>query len=90
VEWVYENPEEAAKYFAKYAEIDENVSISAVKEAAKFEHWNPVIQIESIKQALAGMQAVGTLKNPGDIDWNELLDQRFLADNEKLDINALK
>ncbi len=90
VEWVYKNPEEAAKYFAKYAEIDENASISAVAEVAAFEHWNPVIQVESIQQAVAGMQAVGTLKNPDDIDWNDLLDQRFLAENERLDIDALK
>lgn len=90
VEWTYAHPEEAAKYFAKTAEIDEAASISAVAEAAAFEHWSPVILPESMKQVLVGMQAVGTLKNPDDIDWNDLLDQRFLAEDERLDIEALK
>jgi NitT/TauT family transport system substrate-binding protein len=90
VEWVYNNPEEAAKIFAKSAEIDESASIHAVAEVASLKHWSPSIQVESLKQVLVGMQAVGTLKNPEDIDWNELLDQQFLPENERLDIQALK
>ncbi|WP_244956434.1 ABC transporter substrate-binding protein [Geobacillus subterraneus] len=90
VEWVYNNPEEAAKIFAKSAEIDEGASIEAIKEMASLKHWSPSIQEESLKQVLTGMQAVGTLKNPEDIDWNELLDQQFLQENERLDIQNLQ
>lgn len=90
VEWIYNNPEEAAKIYAKSAEIDEQASISAVAEVAAFKHWSPTIQAKSLKQVLTGMQAVGTLKNPDDIDWNDLLDQQFIPENERLDIQALK
>ncbi|MCG6796514.1 ABC transporter substrate-binding protein [Geobacillus sp. YHL] len=90
VEWVYNNPEEAAKIFAKSAEINDSASVEAVKAMASIKHWSSSIQEESLKQVLIGMQSVGTLKNPEDIDWSELLDQRFLPENERLNIEKLK
>lgn len=90
VDWVYENPEEAAKIFAKSAEIDEEASISAVKGLVEAEHWNSKIDIESMETTLRGMELVGTLSESTEIDWDEIFDMSLIDEAYKFEVEQLK
>ncbi|WP_047154681.1 ABC transporter substrate-binding protein [Aneurinibacillus tyrosinisolvens] len=89
VKWIYEHQEEAGKIFAKYAEIDEKASISAVSELAKRKHWSVTIDAEAINSVLKGMKYLGTFKEGTEIPWKELLNQDFIPTQQKLDVSTL-
>lgn len=89
VDWVYENQEEAAKIFAKSAEIDEAASIEAIKDLSAEKHWNAKIETDSINNVMKGMKLAGTLKEGSEITWEEVLDMSFLPDDQKLDPSSL-
>ncbi|PWA13121.1 hypothetical protein DCC39_03050 [Pueribacillus theae] len=89
VDWIYENEEEAAKIFAKSAEIDESASIEAIKDLSAEKHWSAKIETDSMNNVIKGMQLGGTLEKGSEIKWEEVLDMSFLPDEKKLDPSSL-
>lgn len=89
VEWVIQNPDEAGKIFAKYAEIDAKVSVEVVKELAKLNHWGVDMDIDGINNVLKGMQYVGTFKKGTKIPWEELVNQSQLPQDKRIDTKKL-
>ncbi|PLT34458.1 ABC transporter substrate-binding protein [Bacillus sp. V5-8f] len=89
VEWVYANPEEAGKIFAKNAEIDEAASVAALKDLAQQKHWGSKIEAASMENVVKGMQLANTLKKGQEIVWEEILDMQFLPEDQRLDPSEL-
>ncbi|BCJ86148.1 ABC transporter substrate-binding protein [Effusibacillus dendaii] len=88
-QWIYQNPEEAGKIFAKYGKIDETASIEAVKGLVKLNHWTTKVDVDGMNNVLKGMQYTGTLKTGTKIDWKELMNQTFLPQDQQIDTSKL-
>jgi NitT/TauT family transport system substrate-binding protein len=90
VEWIQAHPDEAGAIFAKYGEYDVAASQSAVKRLINPSHWALAINLEGMNLLLKGCRLAGVLKAGTDINWSEVLDQRFLpAGIEKVDITKI-
>lgn len=78
VDWIYANPAEAGKIFAKYAQVDQGDSVASVQELAKTKHWNAAFNLDAMNTVLQGSELAGLTKADTKVDWSGLLDQNFL------------
>ncbi|BBL80731.1 hypothetical protein RxyAA322_25850 [Rubrobacter xylanophilus] len=89
VDWIYQNPEEAGRIFAKNAKVAEEAGISAVNAGVKAEFWDTAIYPEAINNTVKGMRMAAILEEGEEIDWEGLLNQDFLPEDKRADISAL-
>lgn len=89
IDWIYENPEETGKIFAKYAEIEEEPATAAVGMAVDNEFWDTALEPEAVNNAVKGMRLAGVLEEGEEINWDELLNQSALPEDKRTDISAL-
>lgn len=79
VDYIYENPEKAAKLIAKaYGEkLTEEVAISAVKNMVAINYWGRGgFDMPALEAMLEGLRSQGAWKGP--IDWGDVIDESFL------------
>jgi NitT/TauT family transport system substrate-binding protein len=88
-DWIYQNPEEAGRIFAKNAEVAEEAGISAVNAGVKAKFWDTTIYPEAINNTVEGMRLAQILEEGERIDWEGLLNQDFLPKDKRADISAL-
>lgn len=89
VEWIAQNPEEAGRIFASYAEVDEEASVESVVRLAEEEFWSTGLDVEATNQAVHGMQLSGIFPEGSQIEWEELLNQDALPEELRVDPSAL-
>lgn len=86
VDYIYENPAEAAKLIAPEYNLDAAVveqillNLIASTEEAGMPYWGPGdIVYEPMNNMIAAQKAVGALE--GDVDWSTLVDESFLPED---------
>lgn len=82
VDYLYEQPEEAAKLVAKaYGEkLTEEVAISAVKNMVAIDYWGRGgFDMPGLEAMLQGLRDQGAWEGP--IDWDDVLDRSFLPED---------
>lgn len=89
VDWIHENPEEAAKIYAKNAEVSEEAALSAIKLGIEENFWDPTIYPESMNNVVKGLRFAGILEEGEEIKWEDLLNQEFLPEDKRADVSAL-
>ncbi|MEP7205677.1 MAG: ABC transporter substrate-binding protein, partial [Casimicrobiaceae bacterium] len=87
VVFMREHPDEAADIVAKQFNIDREVAKSAVLNLTKSKtdgvaYWGEGdIHLEGLKRMIEAQRKVGAIS--GEVDWNKLIDTRFLPDDLK-------
>ena len=84
VDYLYEEPEKAAKLVAKaYGEkVSEEVAINAVKNMVAINYWGRGrFDMQALENMLDGLRAQGSWEGP--IDWNDVLDDSFLPKDQQ-------
>ena len=84
VDYLYEEPEKAAKLVAKaYGEkVSEEVAINAVKNMVAINYWGRGrFDLAALENMLDGLRAQGSWEGP--IDWNDVLDDSFLPKDQQ-------
>mgnify|MGYP001167732599 CR=1 FL=1 len=84
VDYLYAEPEKAAKLIAKAygKKVSEEVAIIAVKNMVKINYWGRgKFDLPALEAMLDGLRAQGSWEGP--IDWNKILDDSFLPDDQK-------
>ncbi len=89
VDWIAENPEEAGRIFAEYAEVDEDASVESVVRLNDEDFWSTGLDVEGTNQAIRGMQLAETLPEGTQINWDELLHQEQLPQDLRVDASRL-
>ena len=90
VQFMKTNPDEAADIIAKAYNIEKDVARSAVRNLTKsttqgVPYWSEgQIHLEGLKRMIEAQKSVGAIT--GDVDFNKLIDTRFLPD----DLKAIK
>jgi len=84
VDYLYAEPEAAAKLVAKaYGDkVTEEVAIAAVKNMVAINYWGRgKFDMPALDAMLDGLRAQGSWEGP--IDWNDVIDQSYLPDDQK-------
>ncbi len=77
VEFVYSNPEEAAKIVAKHYEIDEALALRAIKNLSELKYWSDgSFEYEGMDNMVKGLQIIGEVDGP--VNWSEIVDESFV------------
>lgn len=85
VDYLYAEPVEAAKLVAKaYGEkVSEEVAIAAVKNMVAINYWGRgKFDMPALEAMLDGLRSQGSWEGP--INWNDIIDQSFLPDDQKI------
>ena len=87
VKFMRDNPDEAAEIVAKQYNIDKEVAKSAIVNLTKsttqgVPYWGEGdIHLEGLKRTIEAQKKMGAIK--GDVDYDKLIDTRFLPDDLK-------
>jgi NitT/TauT family transport system substrate-binding protein len=87
VQFMEQHPDEAADIVAKQFNIDREVALSAIDNLVKSRtdgvpYWGEgEIHLDGLKRMIEAQRKVGAIK--GEVDWNKLIDARFLPDDLK-------
>lgn len=77
VEFIYENPKEAADIVAKHYEIDPALALRAIENLIPLEYWGRgEFNIDAMNNMIGGLRIIGEVE--GDVDWNKFVDASFL------------
>lgn len=81
VEFIYANPEESGRIFAKAYNLDPKLAETAVRNMIAVEYWGKGnFDLDGMSNMVKGLQLVGGLE-PGPIDWSKLVDPSFLPND---------
>ncbi|HVY42712.1 MAG TPA: ABC transporter substrate-binding protein [Hyphomicrobiaceae bacterium] len=77
VQFIYENPDDAAVIVAKLHNWDPELIKSVFREFVKNRYWDEgKFDYKGLNAMVRGLRIVGQLE--GEVDWGQLIDQRFL------------
>lgn len=80
VQYIQENPEEAARIFANAYEGDVEVMETAINAMLEIDYWSEgALNYEQMDRKMGGLRLVGVIDE--DVDWSELVDERFLPED---------
>lgn len=85
VDYLYAEPVAAAKLVAKaYGDkVSEEVAITAVKNMVAINYWGRgKFDMPALEAMLEGLRSQGSWEGP--IDWDKIIDQSFLPDDQKI------
>lgn len=82
VDFIYANPEEAGKIFAKAYNMDEALGIRAIQNMIDVKYWGRGdLDLKAMDNMVEGLRIIGEVDGP--MDWSKLVDQSFLPDDLK-------
>jgi len=77
VEFIYANPEEAARIVAKQYNLDEPIALTAVKNLVAIRYWSEGgFEYAGMDNMVKGLQVIGEASGP--IDWKAHVDESLL------------
>ncbi|MFT5111150.1 MAG: NitT/TauT family transport system substrate-binding protein [Parasphingorhabdus sp.] len=85
VDYLYAEPVKAAKLVAKaYGDkVSEEIAITAVKNMVAINYWGRgKFDMPALEAMLEGLRSQGSWEGP--INWDDLIDESFLPDDQKL------
>jgi NitT/TauT family transport system substrate-binding protein len=77
VEFIYQNPEEAARIVAKKYDLEEAVAQTAIANLKAIRYWSAgEFEYQGMNNLVHGLQVVGEASGP--VDWKAHVDESFL------------
>jgi NitT/TauT family transport system substrate-binding protein len=83
VEFMQQNPEEAAQIWAERGDIDPEAAKSALTALLKVDEWGVGFSAEGLAAAEEGMHAAGLLTEDERVPWKDFVNQEFLPEDVK-------
>jgi NitT/TauT family transport system substrate-binding protein len=91
IDFVAENPQRVAKAWAEEAEIEESSAMRALKSVDPDVHWKVGLgKPEGLESVLETMRLIDLLGNDQEVDWEELVDQRFIPEADRVELPETK
>ncbi|WP_026531416.1 ABC transporter substrate-binding protein [Arthrobacter sp. H41] len=80
VQWINDNPEEAAEFWAGLADLDVAAAQGILDDALAADHWGIAYNPEALE---AAEKALAYTDDLDEVNWDELLTDEFLPEDEK-------
>lgn len=85
VEYLYANPDHAAELFAKVYDLPLEVARRSIYNVIEERWWSTgALEWEGLQAVEEAMQRMGLISGP--IDWSEMIDQRLLPEEERIEL----
>lgn len=80
VQFIEENPEEAAQIFADAYDSDPEVMRRAIDAMIEIDYWSEgELNYENMDRKMEGLRLIGVVE--GDVDWSKIVDESFLPED---------
>jgi NitT/TauT family transport system substrate-binding protein len=80
VEWINENPEEAAEFWADLADLDPENAQLILSDALAADHWGVAYNPEALEAAADALVYTHEIE---DVNWSDLLTDEYLPEGQK-------
>jgi NitT/TauT family transport system substrate-binding protein len=81
VQFIYENPQEAAEILAEAYSLDPAVTLPATESAVEMRYWSEGdLNLETMTNMVTAMQIVDAIPD-GEFDWAPLIDEAYLPED---------
>lgn len=80
VDWINENPQEAAEFWADLADLDPEDAQQILDDALAADHWGVAYNPEALNAAAEALLYTHEIE---DVTWSDLLTDEYLPDGEK-------
>lgn len=77
IEWINDNPEAAAEFWAELADLDVDDAQSILNDALAADHWGVAYNPDALRAAAEGLRFTHDMDS---VDWSELLTDEYLPD----------
>lgn len=87
VDVTVQHADKAVDAWTSVSEVSRDDASRSLNAIDRGSFYSVKLTVEALSKAVESMRLTGQLS--GKVDWDQLLDQRFLQDSEKVDISAL-
>jgi NitT/TauT family transport system substrate-binding protein len=90
VDFTLENLEEAAAAWANNSEVAEEAALESLQIIDPSTYYSTTLTAGALNTTVEEMKAIELLEPGDEVDWEELLDQQFLPEDQRVDLAALQ
>lgn len=82
VDFIYQNPAEAAQILAEAYDMDPALAKSAVDNVVAMKYWSPGgFDYDGMSNMVQGLKLVGAMDRDAEVDWSTMVDESYLPDD---------
>lgn len=89
VEFTKNNVEEAAAAWAKASDVPEEAALEALRHVDPAAYYATVLDIDGLNAVATEMRAIGLASAEDEFDWEGLIDQQFIPEQDRIDVGKL-
>jgi NitT/TauT family transport system substrate-binding protein len=90
VDFTLENLEEAAAAWANNSEVAEEAALESLQIIDPSTYYSTALTAGALNTTVEEMKAIELLEPGDEVDWEELLDQQFLPEDQRVDLAELQ
>lgn len=85
IDFTLDNPQEAAAAWAKNGEVPEGDALESLEAIDPSAYFSTALTAGALNTTVRQMEAIDLLEPGEAVDWDDLLDQQFLPEDEQVD-----
>ena len=90
IDFTLEKTQEAAAAWSKNSEVAEDAAVGSLEAIEPAKYYSTSLSTNALNTVVKEMKSIELLK-PGDkVDWEELVDQQFLPEDQRVDLAELE
>lgn len=89
IDAVVEDPASTAAAWAENSEVPEEAALASLEQIDVEAYYGTRLNPEGLSTTIDQMRAIDLLGDSEEVDWEQLIDQRFLPDDEHIDLSTL-
>lgn len=90
IDFTLDNPEEAATAWANNSEVSEEDALESLEIVDPSAYYSIELTAGALNTAVSQMKAIELLEPDQEVDWEELIDQQFLPEDQRVDLADLE
>jgi NitT/TauT family transport system substrate-binding protein len=90
IDFTLENLEEAAAAWANNSEVAEDAALQSLQTIDPSTYYSTALTAGALNTTVEEMRAIDLLEPGDEVDWEELLDQQFLPEDQRVDLAELR
>jgi NitT/TauT family transport system substrate-binding protein len=89
IDFTVDNPQEAAAAWSKNSEVSEDVALQSLESIEMSEYYTTSLNVEALNTIVEEMKLIDLLEPDAQVEWEELIDQQFLPEDKRIDLEKL-
>jgi NitT/TauT family transport system substrate-binding protein len=90
IDFTLENPQEGAAAWANNSEVAEEDALESLQAIDPSRYYSTALTAGALNTTVEEMRAIELLEPEDEVDWEELLDQQFLPEDQRVDFSELQ